>query len=111
MRGVSFSSTRSLYGPRYVIARMVPPGARNKAVEVPGRLRAETPGWASLAVPASPHKRDDTRDAPAWDAQRPTGSAGASGKWASWLRAVDSRRGSATERWRRGEIGSRIAAR
>jgi hypothetical protein len=44
MRGSSFSSTRSLYGPRYVIARMVPPRGKGQAVDVPGRVRAETPG-------------------------------------------------------------------
>src|SRR5918997_2179152 len=42
MRGLSFSSTRSLYGPRYVIARMVPPG-QGRSCSFPGRLGAVTP--------------------------------------------------------------------
>src|SRR3954447_23012148 len=51
MRGRSFSSTRSLYGPRYVIARMVPPGEGTRLSRFPvacaqkrrGRTRRDKP--------------------------------------------------------------------
>src|SRR3954466_3303361 len=42
IRGLSFSSTRSLYGPRYVIARMGPPGERRLLASSPGPPRATT---------------------------------------------------------------------
>src|SRR4051812_37050722 len=54
IRGLSFSSTRSLYGPRYVIARMVPPK----------RLRTRRPG-------ARPQPRGNARQGEARGCVKP----------------------------------------
>src|SRR4051812_38519246 len=61
MRGRSFSSTRSLYGPRYVIARMVPPGEGTRLSRFPVGCAQKRRGRT---------RRDKPPARPAWQAPR-----------------------------------------
>src|SRR4051812_27108942 len=53
IRGLSFSSTRSLYGPRYVIARMVClPGQRTRLLRFPAASARKRPRAPEAARPS-----------------------------------------------------------